>query len=153
MAPEPHEHLPPRTHEEELFREALRRTVGPLSLQPDLIPDAVREGHRRRARTRAFAVVGAFVAVTAVTLGLSVLGPRPPAGPGPDTGPAAPAGPPLSSPVPALSPQRTEPRPDMPSPTSTPESKRPAAGPTTSPASIPSAYADEAPAAPSGAAS
>lgn len=91
MIPEPHEHLPPRTHDEELFREALHRTVGPVSLQPDLVPDAVREGHRRRARTRAFAVAGTFVAVTAVTLGLAVLGPWLLAGP--DTGPAAPAAP------------------------------------------------------------
>ncbi|MGW8486553.1 hypothetical protein [Streptomyces sp. NPDC055886] len=120
MIPEPHEHLPPRTPDEELFRDALHRIAGPLSLQPDLVPDAVREGHRRRARTRAFAVAGAFVAVTAVTLGLSVLGPWLSAGP--DTEPAAPAGPSLSLPAATSSPfpQRTEPRPDMPSPTSTP---------------------------------
>ncbi|MFE7136386.1 hypothetical protein ACFVAG_01405 [Streptomyces sp. NPDC057644] len=132
MIPEPHEHLPRRTPDDELFRndeqfrdealfrDALHRTVGPLSLQPDLVPDAVREGHRRRARARAFAVAGAFVAVTAVTLGLSVLGPWLSAGP--DTEPAAPAGPSLSLPAATSSPfpQRTEPRPDMPSPTSTP---------------------------------
>ncbi|MFC8695277.1 hypothetical protein [Streptomyces parvus] len=85
-----------------------------------MVPDAVREGHRRRARTRAFAVAGAFVAVTAVTLSLSVPGPWLSAGP--DTEPASPAGPSLSLTVPTSSPspQRTEPRPDMPSPTSIP---------------------------------
>ncbi|WP_405464300.1 hypothetical protein OG333_21825 [Streptomyces anulatus] len=140
MIPEPHEHLPPRTHDEELFREALHRTVGPVSLQPDLVPDAVREGHRRRARTRAFAVAGTFVAVTAVTLGLAVLGPWLLAGP--DTGPAAPAGPSLSLPAPdpstSPSPQRTEPRPDMPSPTSPPVPTDSAAVPATPPLSSPS---------------
>ncbi|MGX1948660.1 hypothetical protein ACWIGY_00065 [Streptomyces anulatus] len=138
MIPEPHEHLPPRTHDEELFRDALHRTVGPLSLQPDLVPDAVREGHRRRARTRAFAVAGTFVAVTAVTLGLAVLGPWLLAGP--DTGPAAPAGPSLSLPAPSTSPspQRTEPRPDMPSPTSTPVPTESGAVPATPPLSTPS---------------
>ncbi|MFF8500003.1 hypothetical protein ACF07L_04990 [Streptomyces anulatus] len=139
MIPEPHEHLPPRTHDEELFRDALHRTVGPLSLQPDLVPDAVREGHRRRARSRAFAVAGTFVAVTAVTLGLAVLGPWLLAGP--DTGPAAPAGPSLSLPAatPTPSPLRTEPRPDMPSPTSTPVPTESAAVPATPPLSSPSA--------------
>ncbi|MGQ4715061.1 hypothetical protein ACUN22_15390 [Streptomyces anulatus] len=138
MIPEPHEHLPPRTHDEELFRDALHRTVGPLSLQPDLVPDAVREGHRRRARSRAFAVAGTFVAVTAVTLGLAVLGPWLLAGP--DTGPAAPAGPSLSLPAatPTPSPLRTEPRPDMPSPTSTPVPTDSAAVPPTPPAPTPS---------------
>lgn len=131
MIPEPHEHLPPRTHDEELFREALHRTVGPLSLQPDLVPDAVREGHRRRARTRAFAVAGSFVAVTAVTLGLAVLGPW--LLTGPDAGPAAPAGPSLSLPAPTPSPQRTEPRTDMPSPTSTPVPTESGAVPATPP--------------------
>lgn len=135
MIPEPHEHLPPRTHDEELFRDALHRTVGPLSLQPDLVPDAVREGHRRRARTRAFAVAGTFVAVTAVTLGLAVLGPWLLAGP--DTGPAGPS---LSPPAPTTSPspQRTEPRPDMPSPTSTPMPTESGAVPATPPLSTPS---------------
>lgn len=138
MIPEPHEHLPPRSHDEELFRDALQRTVGPLSLQPDLVPDAVREGGRRRARTRAFAVAGTFVAVTAVTLGLAVLVPRLPAGPA--TGPAAPAGPSLSlpAPTPTPSPQRTEPRPEMPSPTSTPVPTESAAVPATPPYSTPS---------------
>ncbi|WP_426499623.1 hypothetical protein [Streptomyces sp. D54] len=143
MIPEPHEHLPPRTHDEELFRDALHRTVGPLSLQPDLVPDAVREGHRRRARARAFAVAGTFVAVTATTLGLAVLGPWLLAGP--DAGPAAPAGPSLSLPAPdptaSPSPQRTEPRPDMPSPTSTPVPTESGAVPATPPLPTPSASA------------
>ncbi|MFJ9106667.1 hypothetical protein [Streptomyces sp. NPDC102283] len=140
MIPEPHEHLPPRAHDEELFRDALHRTVGPLSLQPDLVPDAVREGHRRRARTRALAVAGTFVAVTAVTLGIAVLGPWLLAGPDSEpTGPAAPAGPSLSLPAPTPSPQRTEPRPDMPSPTSTPVPTDSAAVPATPPLSTPSA--------------
>ncbi|MFJ8249236.1 hypothetical protein [Streptomyces sp. NPDC094466] len=139
MIPEPHEHLPPRTHDEELFREALHRTAGPLSLQPDLVPDAVREGHRRRARTRAFAVAGTFVAVTAVTLGLAVLGPWLLAGPDSEpTGPAAPAGPSLSLPAPTPSPQRTEPRTDMPSPTSTPVPTDTAPVPPAPPFSTPS---------------
>lgn len=135
MTPEPYGRLSPRTRDEELFRDALHRTAGPLSLQPDLVPDAVREGHRRRARTRAFAVAGTFVAVTAVTLGLAVLGPWLSAGPEAD--PAAPAGPSHSSSSLAPSPQRTEPRPEMPSTTSTPESKGPEAGPATPPTSIP----------------
>jgi hypothetical protein len=135
MTPEPYEHLSPRTRDEELFRDALHRTADPLSLQPDLVPDAVREGHRRRARTRAFTIAGAFVAVTAATLGLAVLGPW--LLTGPEAEPAAPAGPSHSSSSPVPSPQRTEPLPEMPSPTSTPESKGPEAGPTTPPASIP----------------
>ncbi|WP_079134341.1 MULTISPECIES: hypothetical protein [unclassified Streptomyces] len=140
MTPEPHEHLPrPRRGEEpgraeeqvrdeepgrdeELFRDALHRTVGALSLQPDLVSDAVREGHRRRSRSRGFAVAGTFVAVTALTLGLSALGPR--LLPGPDTGPAAPSVPTVSRPAPppaaaspTPSPRPTEQPPDMPSPT------------------------------------
>ncbi|MDQ0986228.1 hypothetical protein [Streptomyces sp. V2I9] len=130
MTPEPHEHLPPRTpgadahavstSDEELFRDSLRRTVDPLSLPSDLVPEAVREGYRRRARSRAYTVAGAFVAVTGLTLGLSVLGPR--LLPGPDREPASPVVPSLSlpAPTPTPSPRRTEPRPDMPSPTATP---------------------------------
>ncbi|TYR34996.1 hypothetical protein FY004_40210, partial [Streptomyces parvus] len=109
MTPEPRKHLPPHrtrdeepvrdedpVRDEELFRDALHRTVGALSLQPDLVSDAVREGHRRRSRSRGFAVTGAFVAVTALTLGLAALGPR--LLPGPDTGPAAPSVPTVSRP-------------------------------------------------------
>ncbi|GGP81062.1 hypothetical protein [Streptomyces sindenensis] len=133
MSLEPHEHLPRRNRDgepvrdekqardEELFRDALHRTVGTLSLQPDLVSDAVREGHRRRSRRRGFAVAGAFVAVTALTLGLSALGPR--LLPGGDTGPAAPSVPAVSRPAPppaassTPSPRPTEQSPDMPSPT------------------------------------
>ncbi|XQE86824.1 hypothetical protein ACN24M_16780 [Streptomyces microflavus] len=89
MTPEPL----PGSPEEEIFRDALHRTAGTLAPPLDLVPEAVREGRLRRARSRGLAVVGAFVAVTAVTLGLALLGPllRPTA----DTGPAAPApGPP-----------------------------------------------------------
>lgn len=126
MTPEPHEHLPHRTRDdepvrdEELFRDALHRTVGALTLQPDLVSDAVREGHRRRARSRGYAVAGAFVAVTGLTLGLSVLGPRLLSGPDPE--PVSPAGPSLSLPAspPTPSPRRTEQPPEMPSPTATP---------------------------------
>ncbi|MFI1222982.1 MULTISPECIES: hypothetical protein [unclassified Streptomyces] len=127
MTPEPHEHPPLRAPDEELFRDALHRTAGPLPLQPDLVPAAVREGRRRRARTRAFAVAGTFVAVTAVTLGLAVLGPWLLSGPEAD--PVVPAGPSLSLPAPTPSPQRTEPRPEMPSPISTPGATTPPASP------------------------
>ncbi|QQZ55806.1 hypothetical protein IFE09_21025 [Streptomyces microflavus] len=99
MTPEPR----PGSPEEEIFRDALHRTAGTLAPPLDLVPEAVREGRLRRARSRGLAVVGAFVAVTAVTLGLALLGPllRPTA----DTGPAAPApGPSLTRPVPDPSP-------------------------------------------------
>ncbi|MFD4221843.1 hypothetical protein [Streptomyces griseus] len=149
MTPEPYERPSPRTRDEEprrseellrdeeLFRDALRRTVDPLSLQPDLVADAVREGHRRRARARAFAVAGAFVAVTAVTLGLSVLGPWLSAGPGPE--PVTPAGPSLSLPAttPTPSPRRTEHPTDMPSPTATPVPTESAAVPPEPSLSVP----------------
>lgn len=130
MTPEPHEHLPPpgraedapggATPDEELFRDALHRTAGALSLQSDLVSDAVREGRRRRVRSRGYAVAGAFVAVTALTLGLSVLGPWLLSGPDPE--PVSPAGPSLSLPASpsAPPPRRTERPPDMPSPTATP---------------------------------
>ncbi|MDT0493999.1 hypothetical protein RM717_26190, partial [Streptomyces griseus] len=79
----------PRSPEEELFRDALTRTADTLSPLPDLVPDAVREGRRRRARSRGLAVAGAFVAVTSVTLGAALLGPL--VRPAPDTDPGAPA--------------------------------------------------------------
>ncbi|PCG86797.1 hypothetical protein CIB93_06120 [Streptomyces sp. WZ.A104] len=137
MKPEPYEQrLPSFAHDEQLLRDALHRTADTLSPLPDLVPEAVREGHRRRARNRAAAVAGTFVAVTALTLGLSVLGPwllsRP------DTVPATPAGPSLSLPAPSPSPQQTEPRPDMTPPTSTPVPTHSADGPTTPPAATPS---------------
>lgn len=121
MTPEPR----PGSPEEEIFRDALHRTAGTLAPPLDLVPEAVREGRLRRARSRGLAVVGAFVAVTAVTLGLALLGPL--LRPAPDTGPAAPApGPSLTRPVPDPSPTRptpgpspdpTEPVTGMPTPT------------------------------------
>ncbi|NEE46426.1 hypothetical protein G3M55_17620, partial [Streptomyces sp. SID8455] len=71
MTPEPR----PGSPEEEIFRDALHRTAGTLAPPLDLVPEAVREGRLRRARSRGLAVVGAFVAVTGVTLGLALLGP------------------------------------------------------------------------------
>ncbi|MEV7166732.1 hypothetical protein ACIF6I_25385 [Streptomyces microflavus] len=121
MTPEPL----PGSPEEEIFRDALHRTADTLAPPLDLVPEAVREGRLRRARSRGLAVVGAFVAVTAVTLGLALLGPL--LRPAPDTGPAAPApGPSLTRPVPdpsltrptpGPSPDPTEPVTGMPTPT------------------------------------
>ncbi|MEU1322894.1 hypothetical protein [Streptomyces microflavus] len=121
MTPEPL----PGSPEEEIFRDALHRTADTLAPPLDLVPEAVREGRLRRARSRGLAVVGAFVAVTAVTLGLALLGPL--LRPAPDTGPAGPApGPSLTRPVPdpsltrptpGPSPDPTEPVTGMPTPT------------------------------------
>ncbi|MEW1627656.1 hypothetical protein AB0387_09525 [Streptomyces sp. NPDC089173] len=106
--------------EEELFRDALHRTADTLSPLPDLVLDAVREGQRRRARRRGLAVAGAFVAVTAVTLGLALLGPL--VRQTPDAEPAAPPpGPSLTRPTPE------------PSPTPVPSLTRPAPGPSPDP--------------------
>ncbi|CAM5632354.1 hypothetical protein SCYAM73S_07134 [Streptomyces cyaneofuscatus] len=89
--------------EEEIFRDALHRTADALPPLPDLVPDAVREGERRRVRSQGLAVAGTFVAVTAVTLGLALLGPL--LRQTPDTEPAAPApGPSITRPTPAPSP-------------------------------------------------
>lgn len=131
-----HEHTPRHAHEEELLRDALHRTADTLSPLPDLVPEAVREGRRRRARTRAVAVAGAFVAVTAMTLSISVLGPWLLSGP--SAPPAAPPGPSLSLPAPGPSPQRTEPVTGMPTPTSTPEPTPSGAKPATPPDPTPS---------------
>ncbi|MEU0158560.1 hypothetical protein ABZ154_06855 [Streptomyces sp. NPDC006261] len=93
---------------EEIFRDALHRAAGALPPLPDLVPDAVREGQRRRARSRGLAVAGTFVAVTAVTLGLSLLGPL--LRQTPDTGPAVPPpGPSTTRPTPAPSPDSPDP--------------------------------------------
>ncbi|MFJ4962909.1 hypothetical protein EES43_16925 [Streptomyces sp. ADI96-02] len=117
---------------EELVRDALNRTAHALPPLPDLVPEALREGHRRRVRTRALAVGSAFAAVTAVTLGLSVLGPWLQSGPGTEPG-APPAAPPrasLSPPTPDASP--TAPRRNG----AVPSAPDPA--PTAAPTSVPS---------------
>ncbi|WP_404948664.1 hypothetical protein HFP70_21255 [Streptomyces sp. ARC14] len=105
--------------EEDIFRDALHRTADALPPLPDLVPDAVREGERRRVRSRGLAVAGTFVAVTAVTLGLALLGPL--LRQTPDTEPAAPApGPSITRPTPAPSPDPTEPVTGMPIPATPP---------------------------------
>ncbi|WP_159030098.1 hypothetical protein [Kitasatospora albolonga] len=127
----------PRSPEEELFRDALTRTADTLSPLPDLVPDAVREGRRRRARSRGLAVAGAFVAVTSVTLGVALLGPL--VRPAPDTDPGAPApGPSITRPAPPPSPDLTEPVTGMPTPSSPPSpTSPPPSSPTLSSTSSP----------------
>ncbi|MET9977307.1 hypothetical protein ACFYOI_28185 [Streptomyces microflavus] len=153
MTPEPR----PGSPEEEIFRDALHRTAGTLAPPLDLVPEAVRQGRLRRARSRGLAVVGAFVAVTAVTLGLALLGPL--LRPAPDTGPAAPApGPSLTRPVPDPSPTRPTPGPS-PDPTEpvtgmpTPTPSSPSATPpwTTSPTAPTGGPSGALPGGPSGA--
>ncbi|MDX3376969.1 hypothetical protein PV390_21475 [Streptomyces sp. ME02-6991-2A] len=126
--------------EEEIFRDALHRTADALPPLPDLVPGAVREGERRRVRRRGLAVAGTFVAVTAVTLGLSLLGPL--LRQTPDTEPAAPPpGPANTRPTPApssASPDPTEPVTGMPipAPSSPPKATAtPSPSPTPSPSS------------------
>ncbi|MGA6171596.1 hypothetical protein ACPEIF_15250 [Streptomyces sp. NPDC012600] len=127
----------PRSPEEELFRDALTRTADTLSPLPDLVPDAVREGRRRRARSRGLAVAGAFVAVTSVTLGVALLGPL--VRPAPGTDPGAPApGPSITRPAPPPSPDLTEPVTGMPTPSSPPSpTSPPPSSPTLSSTSSP----------------
>lgn len=153
MTPEPR----PGSPEEEIFRDALHRTAGTLAPPLDLVPEAVRQGRLRRARSRGLAVAGAFVAVTAVTLGLALLGPL--LRPAPDTGPAAPApGPSLTRPVPDPSPTRPTPGPS-PDPTEpvtgmpTPTPSSPSATPpwTTSPTAPTGGPSGALPGGPSGA--
>ncbi|MFI8322703.1 hypothetical protein [Streptomyces sp. NPDC085529] len=67
-----------------LLRDALDRTADALPPLPDLVPLAVREGRRRRARSRLAAGTAAFAVVTAGALGLALL-------PGADSGVPAPA--------------------------------------------------------------
>jgi len=157
MTPEPR----PGSPEEEIFRDALHRTADALSPPLDLVPDAVREGRLRRARRRGLAVAGAFVAVTAVTLGLALLGPL--LRPAPDAEPAAPPpGPSLTRPVPDPSPTRpapgpspdlTEPVTGMPTPTpSSPPATPPwSTSPATPPATPRAGPSGALPAGPSGA--
>lgn len=153
MTPEPR----PGSPEEEIFRDALHRTAGTLAPPLDLVPEAVRQGRLRRARSRGLAVAGAFVAVTAVTLGLALLGPL--LRPAPDTGPAAPApGPSLTRPLPDPSPTRPTPGPS-PDPTEpvtgmpTPTPSSPSATPpwTTSPTAPTGGPSGALPGGPSGA--
>lgn len=144
MTPEPR----PGSPEEEIFRDALQRTAGALAPPLDLVPGAVREGRLRRARSRGLAVAGAFVAVTAVTLGLALLGPL--LRPAPDTGPAAPApGPSLTRPVPGPFPDPTEPVTGMPTPTPSPPPATPPS--TTSPTAPTDGPSGALPGGPSGA--
>ncbi|WP_426365430.1 hypothetical protein [Streptomyces sp. E-08] len=63
-------------HDITLLRDAMERTTDGLPPLPDLAPIAVREGRRRRARSRLAAGTAAFAVVTAGALGLTLL-PRP----------------------------------------------------------------------------
>ncbi|CAM5324311.1 hypothetical protein [Streptomyces narbonensis] len=67
-----------------LLRDAMDRTAGDLPPLPDLAPLAVREGRRRRARSRFAVGAAALGVVTAGALGLTLL-------PGADPGVAMPA--------------------------------------------------------------
>lgn len=71
------------------LRDALDRTAEELPPLPDLVPLAVREGRRRRARARFATAAAAFGVVTAGALGLTLL-------PGNGPAPAMPAAPPPS---------------------------------------------------------
>ncbi|MEU2547352.1 hypothetical protein ABZ618_18280 [Streptomyces roseolus] len=79
------------------LRDALDRAAGELPPLPDLVPLAVREGRRRRARARFATAAAAFGVVTAGALGLTLL-------PGSGPAPAMPAAPP-SSPAASGSPE------------------------------------------------
>ncbi|CAM5343260.1 hypothetical protein [Streptomyces narbonensis] len=82
-----------------LLRDAMDRTAGDLPPLPDLAPLAVREGRRRRARSRFAVGAAALGVVTAGALGLTLL-------PGADPGVAMPA---ASAPVgKRLSPEERE---------------------------------------------
>ncbi|MFE6223917.1 MULTISPECIES: hypothetical protein [unclassified Streptomyces] len=74
------------TDETFLLRDALDRTAEDLPPLPDLVPLAVREGRRRRARARFAVGTAAFAVVTAGALGLALL-------PGGGTGEPLPAAP------------------------------------------------------------
>ncbi|MEU3604913.1 hypothetical protein AB0E83_05570 [Streptomyces sp. NPDC035033] len=79
------------TDENMPLRAALERTAEDLPPLPDLVPLAVREGRRRRARARFAVVTAALGAVTAGALGLTLL-------PGAGPAPSAPAAPPADGP-------------------------------------------------------
>ncbi|MFC9591272.1 hypothetical protein ACFTUC_15975 [Streptomyces sp. NPDC056944] len=73
-------------HDITLLRDAMDRAADGLPPLPDLAPVAVREGRRRRARSRLAIGTAAFAVVTAGVLGVTVL-PRPGADvPGVSTG-------------------------------------------------------------------
>ncbi|WP_031012498.1 hypothetical protein [Streptomyces sp. NRRL F-5727] len=69
-------------HDSVLLRDALDRTADGLPPLPDLVPLAVREGRRRRARSRLAVGAAAFAVVTAGAVGLTLL---------PGSGPGVPA--------------------------------------------------------------
>ncbi|QCW78915.1 hypothetical protein EQG64_20880 [Streptomyces sp. S6] len=118
--PQPGHPAGPAPADEELFRDALCRTADDLPPLPDLVPDAVREGQRRRARRRGLAVAGAFTAVTCVTLGIALLGPL--LRHAPDAEPAAPpSGPSITRPVPEPTPTPEPTSTSTQGPTATPE--------------------------------
>ncbi|MEU8503712.1 hypothetical protein AB0C40_03075 [Streptomyces brevispora] len=75
---------------EALFRTAMTRATQTLPPLPDLAPQAMSLGRRRRARTRAAMTGAAFATVTVLALGLTVL---PSLTGRTDDGPAAPAAP------------------------------------------------------------
>ncbi|MGW6243331.1 hypothetical protein [Streptomyces roseolus] len=87
------------------LRDVLDRAADALPPLPDLVPLAVREGRRRRARARFATAAAAFGAVTAGALGLTLL-------PGNGPAPAMPAAPPSSPGVsasPSVSPDASYP--------------------------------------------
>ncbi|MEV7531446.1 hypothetical protein [Streptomyces hydrogenans] len=66
-----------------LLRDAMDRTADGLPPLPDLVPLAVREGRRRRSRSRLAAGAAAFAVVTAGAIGLTLLPGSGPGGPVP----------------------------------------------------------------------
>ncbi|MFH8259802.1 hypothetical protein [Streptomyces roseolus] len=87
------------------LRDVLDRAADALPPLPDLVPLAVREGRRRRARARFATAATAFGVVTAGALGLTLL-------PGNGPAPAMPAAPPSSPGVsasPSVSPDASYP--------------------------------------------
>ncbi|WP_329621807.1 hypothetical protein OG357_16165 [Streptomyces sp. NBC_01255] len=62
-----------KNNDTDLLRDAMDRTTDGLPPLPDLVPLAVREGRRRRARSRFTVGAAAFAVVTAGALGLTLL--------------------------------------------------------------------------------
>ncbi|MFE1343183.1 hypothetical protein [Streptomyces sp. NPDC058757] len=87
------------------LRDALDRTAEELPPLPDLVPLAVRDGRRRRARARFATAAAAFGVVTAGALGLTLL---PANGPAPAM-PAAPPSSPGASASPSAEPDASHP--------------------------------------------